>query len=142
MFPAAENPLQGDDFAKTRPADIGELSPPASQDAPDQNSLQQTGDPMDISTNTAQPSHLATQNGNLPSQRGEPKKAPGAAWNNRKARDDYTRALDSVVDKRFSLSRPSFIWGSSVQSTDPGAEEYGDPFAEAAPPKKNGKGRA
>jgi hypothetical protein len=32
------------------------------------------------------------------------KAEPGSAWNNKKAQEDYSRAMDNVVDRDFNLS--------------------------------------
>lgn len=37
--------------------------------------------------------------------REEDMRQPGWAWNNKKARDEYARAMDQVVDKSFNLRR-------------------------------------
>lgn len=37
----------------------------------------------------------------------EKEKEPGYAWNNKKARDEYYRAMEQVVDKSFNLSQTS-----------------------------------
>lgn len=40
---------------------------------------------------------------------------PGYAWSNKKAREEYDRAMEHVVDKTFSLrkSPPHFFWCTS-----------------------------
>ena len=37
--------------------------------------------------------------------KGDAEKEPGFAWNNKKARDEYARSMEQVVDKGFSLSK-------------------------------------
>ena len=39
--------------------------------------------------------------------KGDAEKEPGYAWNNKKARDEYARSMDQVVDKGFNLSKNS-----------------------------------
>lgn len=105
MFPAAETGIQNQHSAQSRPIDPEELSPPASQDTMSQeNAAAQPNDPMDISNALTNSNQLQPKNEEWPSIRAEQKKAPGSAWNNRKARDDYARAMETVVDKNFSLS--------------------------------------
>ena len=43
----------------------------------------------------------------------EEMRQPGWAWNNKKARDEYGRAMEQVVDKSFNLRR--FYMGEAVE---------------------------
>ena len=110
MFPTADNPITGQTLASSRPADTAELSPPLSQDGPIQNDhILQLDEAMDTGVGPVQSSNSVTnslQFGAAAAQDAEHKRIPGSAWNNRKARDEYARAMDSVVDRTFNLSRP------------------------------------
>ena len=110
MFPTADNPITGQTLASSRPADTAELSPPLSQDDMIQNDhILQLDEAMDTGVGPIQSSNSVInpmQFGTAVSQDAEHKRVPGSAWNNRKARDDYARAMDVVVDRPFNLSRP------------------------------------
>ncbi|KAL1957816.1 hypothetical protein VTO42DRAFT_5534 [Malbranchea cinnamomea] len=83
------------------------ISPPASQDAMalDPTSLEHlleaAGEGV---TKTMEPATLA--------QKDYVNAEPGSGWNNKKALEEYHRALESVVDRDFNL------------------DEFGDPFDE------------
>ncbi|KAJ5496120.1 hypothetical protein N7539_001236 [Penicillium diatomitis] len=74
-----------------------ELSPPGSQ--PQQMIDASTADDKGMS------SLVESQAGDIP-------ELPGTAWNNKRAQDEYHRAMEHVVDQDFSL------------------DEFGDPFDE------------
>ena len=101
MFPSANHQTQapGSDSL----LDISELSPPLSQE-------------------TANPNDVAPEIGQGQAQRGNAAGESrivnnvffkdsgrtvelGHAWKNRKAREEYSRALDQVLDKSFNLSK-------------------------------------
>ncbi|CRG84820.1 hypothetical protein PISL3812_02010 [Talaromyces islandicus] len=97
---------------------ISELSPPGSQTASYHGAL---GEPA-IGSPTApfdqgRGASWGAQTSN-PQQQQQSKEPPGASWNNQRAQEEYARALDSVVDRDFSLQR--FM-----------TEEFGDPFDES-----------
>ena len=86
-----------------------ELSPPHSQDPPGSDAIGfGNDDAMDLTTGAAQgTSAFADQFAiaNLVSNGDAQKNEPGWAWKNKKARDEYSRALDMLIDKNFSLSK-------------------------------------
>lgn len=122
MFPTADHPIEGRTLGGSRIAETANLSPPLSQDTPTQNDhVSQLDEAMDTSVGPTPPGNSAMNIGNVVSQNLEHRRLPGAAWNSRKAKEDYARALEMVVDKSFNI------------------KEYGDPFAETVvEPKKSG----
>lgn len=129
-----------------------ELSPPTSQDPPDQNGIEDFhDDSMDLEPNrtprgtglkeveghpsgayeisSVEQYGLADEHG----RGGEEEQEPGYAWNNKKARDEYHKAMEFVVDKNFSLRKiPTAIGISmmvmSMAHISSFLGEYGDPF--------------
>ena len=108
MFPSANHQTQapGSDSLP----DTSELSPPLSQETviPNDVAPQRDIDPMEIGQGQAHRGNAA----------GEPRIVNnvffkdsgrtvelGHAWKNRKAREEYSRALDQVLDKSFNLSK-------------------------------------
>ena len=88
-----------------------ELSPPNSQDPTTfghigfaNDDVMDTGF-LDVQNSSAPADQLSI--GNLVSSENAQKSEPGWAWRNKKARDEYARAMDQVVDKGFSLSEYS-----------------------------------
>lgn len=101
MFPIGDESLNA---PPTLQDDItGDLSPPHSQDLP-----QVDGDEaMDLSGDHIGAMGTDSQGRGLqidPAQGLEQSSAPGASWNNPKAREEFQRAWNSVVDKKFNLS--------------------------------------
>ncbi|EEA20332.1 conserved hypothetical protein [Talaromyces marneffei ATCC 18224] len=92
-----------------------ELSPPGSQTASHHESF--GGDSNTLGSGAgAGPSSSITSAfdklaGDIKAAQG--KDAPGASWNNQRAQEEFNRALESVVDRDFSL------------------REFGDPFDES-----------
>lgn len=82
-----------------------ELSPPGSQTRP-QHGI--TGQAITSSTGGAGVFEK-TGDSNAPTdgkaQTAEQKEQPGASWMNQRAQEEYQRALESVVDKDFSLRK-------------------------------------
>ena len=106
MFPTADHPIEGRTLGGSRLAETANLSPPLSQDTPTQNDhVSQLDEAMDTGVDPTPPSNSAMSIAHMVSQDAEHKRVPGSAWNNRKAREDYARALEMVVDKGFNLSR-------------------------------------
>lgn len=66
------------------------------------------------------------------------KAEPGWAWKNRKARDEYNRAMENVIDKNFSLSEYFLQVSYKPSCSDRAPEHYGDPFddGEGSQPQK------
>jgi hypothetical protein len=64
----------------------------------------------------------------------EAKNAPGSSWMNKRAEEEYQRAMEYVVDLDFSLRKilPRFInrfpFGREVTWTNAISGEFGDPF--------------
>ena len=97
-------------------------SPPASQDPPDlvggtnsQDDAMDFAESANASTGGSvwdqQPkssgvagSAGGSERGPVKLGKGETEKEPGYAWNNKKARDEYARSMEQVVDKGFNLS--------------------------------------
>lgn len=125
LFPSDSIPQKQNPTSSTF---TSELSPPASQDAPEESGFQD--EEMDLTG-----SHDAAT---LNKWGGGPKNAlnttvrkdedetkgeeqePGYAWNNQKAKDDFHRAWDQVTDKNFSLREnhhalPSFFRKQLIQ---------------------------
>lgn len=83
-----------------------ELSPPGSQTASQPENFgghggASLGSPL-ASSFEKLASDRTTASGDGKSQ---VKEAPGASWNNQRAQEEYARALESVVDKDFSLRK-------------------------------------
>lgn len=106
MFPAANDPVatpsQFDEILNTANGPVSDLSPPASQDPPRPNgALAQESEAMD----TGNGEHGKKEN--LKSDFAKSATSthePGGSWNNRKAKDEWQRAWNSLEDKNFSLS--------------------------------------
>ena len=108
MFPNEQQ--QESDIQGAGGFQISELSPPHSQDPPSsQNIGFADDDMMDTSTaGAAQGSSAAAEHisiSNLVSNGNAQKTEPGWAWKNKKAVDEYNRAMEIVVDSSFSLSK-------------------------------------
>lgn len=74
-----------------------ELSPPGSQTASHHESLTSSLNKLAAAATTTSTA-TSTADGKAPA-----KEAPGAAWNNQRSQEEYTRAMESVVDNDFSL---------------------------------------
>ena len=89
-----------------------ELSPPGSQTQP-----------------ASEPSGTAGQGWDVAADVGNEDDKPGASWLNKRAEEEYQRAMEFVVDKDFSLSMfgslPSCFW---MLTRSYYTEEFGDPF--------------
>ncbi|KAL9104952.1 MAG: hypothetical protein Q9187_008841 [Circinaria calcarea] len=123
LFPAADDPptpQNNDILAQLRQA---ELSPPSSQDPPGQNGAFPPDDMMDVAE--VQEIEDSNEGGDSVGIGGsvaldkDAEKEPGYAWKNAKAREDYHRSMEQVLDKGFTL------------------REFGDPF-EVKKPQGNG----
>ena len=106
MFPSSDQRSKDQHPAGPLIIEGSELSPPLSQDLSNQNDMAlQMDDPMDMGPG---PSESSAGNPmsirNAISKGAEKPAEPGSAWNNRKAREEYARAMEQVVDKNFNLS--------------------------------------
>ena len=108
MFPSSDHQpqIRGDDPL----LDTSELSPPLSQDAPSHKDLapQLDVDLMDMGPGQAQDGSSRRDPmavGSVFSKGPEKSTEPGHAWKNKKAKDEYSRAMDQVVDRNFNLSK-------------------------------------
>lgn len=114
MFPSSDHRLRRSGGTVHNTSD---LSPPLSQDVPSQNgpSTQLGPEPMDTAASQnsggGRTKDLMTV-ANVMFKGSEKSVEPGHAWKNRKAREEYTRAMESVLDKNFSLSTFSRTCGS------------------------------
>ena len=66
---------------------------------------------------------------------------PGASWNNKKAKDEYSRAWTIVEDRDFSLrkSRMSYVWEKIMLMMLRESGPFGDPFDETLPENRTRK---
>ncbi|KAL9108860.1 MAG: hypothetical protein Q9227_006391 [Pyrenula ochraceoflavens] len=90
----------------------GELSPPRSQDPAGEDGpvIDMQDAPTDPDIDLEESQRLGDgKNGDTT------KYLPGAAWTNKRAKEDYQRAMEGVVDKDFN------------------AREFGDPLQESTP---------
>ncbi len=106
MFPSSDHQLQNGGGALRNTSD---LSPPLSQDVPSQNGPGTHSGVESMDTAAGQiPGGGRTRDlmtvSNILSKGSEKSVEPGHAWKNRKAREEYSRALESVLDKNFNLS--------------------------------------
>lgn len=106
MFPSSDHQLRDGCGALLNTSD---LSPPLSQEAPSHNDHGTRLDVDSMDTGSSQVSgggrtrDLMTLP-NILFKGSEKSVEPGHAWKNRKAREDYSRAMDQVLDKSFNLS--------------------------------------
>lgn len=121
LFPSANDPPDAQNQPRAS-AFMSELSPPASQDPPDDPEW--TGfqaDDMDVTDSHGvsggdglqrhvNPAEVFGSSGQIESSlkddyeiRGDAENAPGYAWTNKKAREEHQRALEQVVDRGFNL---------------------------------------
>ncbi|MCJ1461528.1 hypothetical protein MMC07_000125 [Pseudocyphellaria aurata] len=136
LFPSANEPPDAQNQPRASNS-ISELSPPASQDHPDDPEW--TGDQaddMDVTDSHGAPGadgmqrhvNLAELIGSG-SQTQPPLKddyrtgvdaenAPGYAWMNKKAREEQQRALEQVVDRGFNLREFGDIYDDSSMTPD------------------------
>ena len=107
LFPSADDPTtpqNNDVLAQLRQA---ELSPPSSQDPPGQNGAAPMDDLMDV----AEVQEIESGNGggvplgmgSSPALDRDAEKEPGYAWKNAKAREEFHRSMEQVMDKSFNL---------------------------------------
>ena len=127
LFPSANDPPLGEDVA---PSTIfsAELSPPTSQDPPDATEWEGFQDENLDPIPPGAPSMARSKagegrsggiyrpNGNSSrtlSKQGlgqsGAENAPGYAWRNAKAREEYHEAMEQITDKGFSLSKITCI---------------------------------
>lgn len=148
MFPTANEPAPaGPDPALSEPL----ASPPTSQDPPDPIGVSSQADVMDF-TESANAniggngfdhpgSGTAGSAGGIQKPQAKmggfggewemaKEKEPGYAWTNKKARDEYHRAMEQVVDKSFNLSKTFKTPHSGAKTYADVTEDFGDPFDE------------
>ena len=77
-----------------------ELSPPSSQD-------QTAADMMDVTSSHHLPAgeSITLENSKRKGGNGDSKDEPGSGWNNKRAKEEYDKAMESVADKNFSLCK-------------------------------------
>lgn len=107
MFPEANDPPTPQNNPMLVPFQASELSPPTVQDPPDQNGvgvpsedLMDLGEVQDLSSRNGMDEDVMARGVGL---KEEDMRQPGWTWNNKKARDEYARAMEQVVDKNFNL---------------------------------------
>lgn len=143
MFPTANDPpVAASQTVFDGPAlnpMTSELSPPHSQETPQPNgNLNQ-----DLAMNAIGSQDIVAEHGvRLPSfaalqeQKSDFAKStetthePGAAWNNKKSREEWQRAYNTLEDKPFSLSNDTLSLGGRIAANRWGIEDFGDPFDE------------
>lgn len=105
MFPSEMDPPGAEPLDNLTPINQhqSDLSPPQSQDF---HEIMDTGTNQDIVPESG--SAQSMDNGWEPksefAKSAELAHEPGAAWNSRKARDEWQRATNQIEDKSFSLS--------------------------------------
>ena len=132
MFPEANEPansVQTPQFSNIQNLQqYSELSPPSSEDPRDSRSLGY--EPMDQTNGAEGSSVKASFSGdgavNVSQQQlSIADREPGASWNNRKQNDEENRVKEHLLDKGFSLSKPTWIKGLHRRA-DTAVEEFGD----------------
>ncbi|MCJ1420888.1 hypothetical protein MMC32_007247 [Xylographa parallela] len=109
MFPSASDPPTPQNPSTNTLENLrsSQLSPPNSQDpfAMDRNIVQE--DLMDMSEQQLGEQSSAglgtLRGGPSNEEQKEAEKEPGWAWKNKKAMDEYQRAMEQVLDKNFNL---------------------------------------
>ena len=121
MFPAEHQhdpitPQQGESYVTRLTKAIGsELSPPQSQERGDEASMPNLVD----NTNVHAPEASSRKEREM--------KEPGWGWKNPKAREEYERSMEFVLDRQFSLRELSLK--VNVYADSP-AGEFGELFDE------------
>ncbi|KAI9878775.1 MAG: hypothetical protein M1830_010577 [Pleopsidium flavum] len=115
MFPAANDPPTPTANSLPIHPFNSELSPPTSQDPPNQRNGAATEEDVMDYTSSQQNGNGAAVGEQMVTREAAGRtrdmgKQPGSAWSNTRAAEEYTRAMESVVDQKFSL------------------REFGDPF--------------
>ena len=133
MFPNEQQ--QEPDIQGASGFQVSELSPPHSQDPPSSHNIAFADeDIMDTSIGVAQGTPASAEHisiSSLVSNGNAQKTEPGWAWKNKKAVDEYNRAMEMVVDNSFSLSKwPQYITPAVMKALTLCSEQYGDPFIE------------
>ena len=116
MFPSANDPPASQNDAALAQLRQAGLSPPSSQDPPHLNGT--SVDMMEVIESEDFPNGEASnvQSGarRVHGEGQEADKEPGYAWSNPRAREEYARAMDSMLDKDFSIGMWfSFGWKAS-----------------------------
>lgn len=123
MFPAANDASSNLHPTASNQQAPGELSPPYSQDQPDADgdeAMDLTGDePGSDVPGQATNGGMNYGGRNESTKAVEAKNMPGQSWDNPKARDDYQRQWNALLDKGFSLSKFN-VWRRSMKATNNG----------------------
>jgi hypothetical protein len=87
-----------------------ELSPPGSQTASHHESFGGAGNPLGSGAGASSFTSAFDKLAGDGSKSGaQGKDAPGASWNNQRAQEEFSRALENVVDREFSLREFSVL---------------------------------
>lgn len=110
MFPAANDPPTPTPNTLASQPFNSELSPPTSQDPPNQRNGAATEDVVMGYTSSQQNGNGAAVGEKVITREAagrtrDTEKKPGSAWNNPRAAEEYTRAMEGVVDQKFSLRK-------------------------------------
>ncbi|MCJ1384268.1 hypothetical protein MMC17_007384 [Xylographa soralifera] len=109
MFPSASDPPTPQNLSTNTLEHLrsSQLSPPNSQDPFNMNRNVTQEDLMDMSEQQLGEMSSTglgnTRGGPSNEEQKDAEKEPGWAWKNKKAMDDYQRAMDQVLDKNFNL---------------------------------------
>ena len=115
MFPSANDPTTPQNNGVFTQLRQTELSPPSSQDAPHQNGvLEDVMDVTDVQGFGEAGDSLQPTTGRAHGEGQEAEKAPGFAWSNPRAREEFSRAMDSVMEKDFNLRMCLIVWRHRV----------------------------
>jgi len=109
MFPSANDPPTPQNLSASALAQLrsSQISPPNSQDPFNVNGNLPQEDLMDMSEHQlgeVSNAGLVNVKGDLSNEeQRDQEKEPGWSWKNKKAIDDYQRAMEQVLDKSFNL---------------------------------------
>ena len=139
MFPSATDPPTPQNDPNLSHFSISELSPPTSQDPQGEDGRALQDDFMDLTQAQDPMNSSSAREPMITSSRSsrtlvEAEEEPGYAWNNKKAREEYQRAEELLVDKNFSLrANPCIFWEPGHLSANAyGTGEFGDLFDESS----------
>ncbi|MCJ1292178.1 hypothetical protein MMC34_003728 [Xylographa carneopallida] len=123
MFPSASDPPTPQNHGATNLEHLqsSQLSPPNSQDPFNTNRNVTQEDLMDMSDQqfggltSAETGNVRGQGSN--EEHKDAEKEPGWAWKNKKAMDEYQRAMDQVLDKNFNLREFGDLFDESTNGS-------------------------
>ena len=105
MFPSANDPPASQNDTTLAQSRQAGLSPPSSQDPPHLNGtsmdMMEVIESEDLPSGEASNVQSAATRAHDEGQEAE--KEPGYAWSNPRAREEFARAMDSMLDKDFSI---------------------------------------